>query len=206
MSKKFVFEGVCEFDKEDSGAALISQFSLDPAGKNEDSGLFVRVQSWDETREHKDASTLAGKRLRVTVEVIEEVKWDDDLPKIPAECHSDDGAVEVNFNAVRWVKQASDDDLLNLLKIGCGGDVYSDFVAEYMADYNDEVGAMFSYLEIINRKPGAREIFGFECHVGVDALMDWLQVNKPDIFTKVMNDEDIMEALKTGYHLKKEED
>lgn len=34
--------------------------------------LFVRLQSWDEARQHEDMYKFIGKRVRVTVEVIEE--------------------------------------------------------------------------------------------------------------------------------------
>lgn len=53
-------------DIEDGGRAKI--LSLDD---NSEVGLFVRVQSWDETKEHKDFNQLLGKRVRVTVEILD---------------------------------------------------------------------------------------------------------------------------------------
>lgn len=41
-------------------------------GQDESSCLFVRVQSWDETRKHEEFRSLEGKKVRVTIEVIEE--------------------------------------------------------------------------------------------------------------------------------------
>jgi hypothetical protein len=199
MSKKFVFEDKCDFIREDSGAALISYVGQVGKEAGDDEGLFIKIQSWDESLKHTDASTLAGKQVRVTVEVLDEVMADR-YPNVPAECHSDDHGVEVNFDAGSWLMQASDEEILDLLKIGGGYDYASDVVAEYMANSNDEVATMFSYIEIMNKKPGARETIGFECFVAVDPLMAWVKENKPEIYAKVMKDEDILCALKTGYH------
>ena len=51
---------------EDGGQALIAEL----AGKGE-TGLFVRLQSWDETKRHEDMSRLMGRRVRVTIEIID---------------------------------------------------------------------------------------------------------------------------------------
>lgn len=51
--------------REDGGAALIARFD------DKDTGMFVRVQSWDETGEHAEFKKFEGKRVRVTVEVID---------------------------------------------------------------------------------------------------------------------------------------
>lgn len=80
---KFVFEGKCDPRWEDSGCAMISDgYHQVPPVENEERGLFVRVQSWDEKRtgskvkseafEHESARKLIGKKLRITVEVIDE--------------------------------------------------------------------------------------------------------------------------------------
>ena len=72
MNNKFIFEE--KFDDEnamlsveDSGCAMIGDVC-----DNEDSGMFIRIQSWDETKEHKDFKSLIGKKIRVTIEVVEE--------------------------------------------------------------------------------------------------------------------------------------
>jgi len=54
-------------DVQDGGQAQIVEF----AGSNE-VGLFVRLQSWDPDREHADMALMMGKRVRVTVEVLED--------------------------------------------------------------------------------------------------------------------------------------
>lgn len=193
MSKKFIFEGKCEFKREDSGAALVAQID-----DEKEDGLFVKIQSWDEDCLHTDASALTGKQVRVTVEVLKEADAGVEHPIIPAECHSDDHEVEVEFNAGRWLVEASDEDILDLLKCGCGGDYGSDAVAEHMAEHNEEVAIMYDYIEAHNRGKRARgrDTVGFECHVQVAPLMVWLSENKPEIYAQAMKDEYICGALK----------
>lgn len=59
------FEGQCEFKREDGGMALIAEF-----GGDGEAGMFVRLHSWDKTRNHSEAIRLAGKHVRITVEVV----------------------------------------------------------------------------------------------------------------------------------------
>ena len=51
---------------EDGGQALIAEFS-----GGSDTGLFVRLQSWDESKRHEEMAQLMGRRVRVTVEIID---------------------------------------------------------------------------------------------------------------------------------------
>jgi hypothetical protein len=75
---KLVFEDVVEYVSEDGGRALIATIY----GKCED--MFVRLQSWDNKPtgedeqgyeqgfQHIQARQFEGKKVRVTVEVIDE--------------------------------------------------------------------------------------------------------------------------------------
>ena len=66
---KIVMEGVLdEVDREDGGMALIGH-GIEENPEHE--GFFVRLQSWDETKEHKTFNQLRDRKLRVTVEVID---------------------------------------------------------------------------------------------------------------------------------------
>lgn len=65
---KFVTVGNVEARYEDSRMAMIVQID---DNEEYDNGMFVRIQSWDETKQHADASRMLGKRVRVTVEIIE---------------------------------------------------------------------------------------------------------------------------------------
>lgn len=62
---KIILEGTVKCDKEDGGQALISSI------EGQDDFFFVRLQSWDENCEHSTMKSLEGKKVRVTVEVID---------------------------------------------------------------------------------------------------------------------------------------
>ena len=51
---------------EDGGQARIMEF--DSPGEE---GIFVRIQSWSESKEHGAMDLLMGRRVRVTIEVID---------------------------------------------------------------------------------------------------------------------------------------
>lgn len=72
-----VFEAVVEWASEDGGKALVAVVGDEDAiGTNESGvpesgcGMYVRLHSWDEAKAHAEAQALAGKRVRVTVEVV----------------------------------------------------------------------------------------------------------------------------------------
>ena len=102
---------------------------------------------------------------------------------IKAECHSDDRNVEVEFDATKWFKRATKKAILALAGCGWRGDYPADAVAEFMANHNSEVADMYKYLSIINRK---RTVCGFECSVNESDAMEWLKINRPNIF-KALN-------------------
>lgn len=71
MSKFVVEDSVtADISKQDGGQAII--ITLTPKD-GEESGLFVRLQSWDPKKEHSHLQPFLNKRLRVTVETIDEV-------------------------------------------------------------------------------------------------------------------------------------
>ena len=51
---------------EDGGMAKMYQFV---PNDDKDEGMFVRLQSWDEYKDHVDFDKLIGKKVTVTVEV-----------------------------------------------------------------------------------------------------------------------------------------
>lgn len=69
-TKRIVFESQepITFTSEDGGMALIVD-NGEP--ENDSTEMFVRIQSWDESRAHPDLRKLNGKRIRVTLEVID---------------------------------------------------------------------------------------------------------------------------------------
>lgn len=53
---------------EDGGQALIAEFY---AGEDDESGMWVKVISWDETLDHALMKQFMNKRVKVTVEVLD---------------------------------------------------------------------------------------------------------------------------------------
>ena len=65
---KLVFEDTLkEISVEDSGCARIAELS------NEDSYVFVRLQSWDEDCKHPEFMEFYGKKVRITIEALDEI-------------------------------------------------------------------------------------------------------------------------------------
>ena len=65
-----VFETILkpeEVIKEDGGQAMVFTVS-DPF--QEENGLFVRIQSWDENKEHTEFKKFEGRKIRITIETI----------------------------------------------------------------------------------------------------------------------------------------
>jgi hypothetical protein len=71
--EKIILEGPVECDKEDGGRVLIAQIAhVVGESENSDEGLYVRIQSWSESKMHPQMDALIGKKVRVTIEIIEE--------------------------------------------------------------------------------------------------------------------------------------
>jgi len=90
---------------------------------------------------------------------------------ISAECHSDDRIVEAEFDAEPWFAQASDVDICKLAACGWGGDYPADETAIFMADINEDVKRVFTYLELVAHKKNHP---GFECHVDPQSASAWV--------------------------------
>lgn len=56
---------------EDSGMARIHEGELVDEGDS-DGCIFVRLQSWDDNKEHPIMSELVGNKIRITVEIVED--------------------------------------------------------------------------------------------------------------------------------------
>lgn len=115
-----------------------------------------------------------------------------DTLKIKAEVHSDDHNIEVEFDAVPWFQQATDDEILDLAGCGWGGDYPADAVARFFSDsnsvgdaLNQDIAGLFDYLEIIKNDPFKEDQSGFECHVDEASAMKWLETNRPALFQQL---------------------
>lgn len=102
--------------------------------------------------------------------------------RIPAECHSDDHNVEIAFDALPWVEQASIDDLLPLAECGFKNEEAADRVAEFMETKDERISKMFDYLHLIRNDPMKQDYSGFECSVDGKALLRWLKRFNPHAY------------------------
>ena len=92
-------------------------------------------------------------------------------PKITAETHDDERRFEVKeFDVTEWFAQATDEEIVGLIKIGFGGDLESDAVAEYYDGKNQAVTDMFKYKET-----------GFECNVDPVSAGVWIKIHRPHL-------------------------
>ncbi len=66
---KLVFDETPDLDVQDGGRARILEVG-GPKGVGGD-GVFVRFQSWDDNKAHGQMKPFEGKKLRVTIEVID---------------------------------------------------------------------------------------------------------------------------------------
>lgn len=105
---------------------------------------------------------------------------------IPAEVHSDDQIVQVEFDAESWFAHASDDQIKSLAYINFGGGEPADVVAEHLEHQNAEIAALFSYLAI---KAGKNDI-GFECYVDPTYAMAWIEEHRPHLVNEINSADD----------------
>lgn len=54
---------------EDGGQAMIIRNGL--SDNEEENGMFVKLQSWDENKEHKVLKKFVGRNIRITIETID---------------------------------------------------------------------------------------------------------------------------------------
>jgi len=104
---------------------------------------------------------------------------------IPAECHSDDHAVECPLDAAPWFKRATTREIVALAKCDWGGDYPADQVALNMAGRDEDVRFMFRYIEV--RKKLGQDI-GFECNVQETEARAWLKKNRPRVYSELPTD------------------
>ena len=109
---------------------------------------------------------------------------------IKAEVHSDDRSVEVEFDATPYFIKSRNPKLFDLALCGFGLDYPSDEVAISMAEHNEEIQFLFKYLEVIADDPMKKNHRGFECTVDVGSAMKWIKNERPELYEKIINDED----------------
>lgn len=98
---------------------------------------------------------------------------------IPAECHTDDHAIKIPFDALKWFEQASNQEITALSDCGWRGDYAADAVAQESAVFHPSLNTIFDY------KGGDKNHCGFECSVDEDKALAWLILNKPTLHSSI---------------------
>lgn len=70
---KYTTEGKVIVERvEDGKQALICEsFKIETGHSDEENGMFLTLQSWDEDTIHTDLNLIKGKKVKITIEVIE---------------------------------------------------------------------------------------------------------------------------------------
>lgn len=93
---------------------------------------------------------------------------------ISAEAHSDDWQREIRFDATPYFVQASDHDLVELVKCGFGGDYPADYLMLHFEETLPDVDSLLAW----SRGDGDT---GFECHVDEREATRWLARFRPQV-------------------------
>lgn len=70
IKKQFVANFNEEISKEDNGMAMIATIG-DEKELSQENGMFVKVQSWDENKEHTEFKKFMGRRIKIMIETID---------------------------------------------------------------------------------------------------------------------------------------
>lgn len=103
---------------------------------------------------------------------------------IRASCHTDDYAIEVDFDAEPYFHEVDDWELLQLARVEWGGDYPADAVALYLEPTHAGIAEMFTYLrsDIVRQQRNAP---GFECHIDPEDAMAWLEEYRPHLLERI---------------------
>jgi len=94
-------------------------------------------------------------------------------PLIAATAASDDGVLEVTFDAAPYFEEASDKEIVALATSGYGPGEAANAVASLLAQDSDPVAFLFAYLE--------ESEVGFSCQVSSDAAEAWLSAHRSQL-------------------------
>ena len=70
---KYTIQGNIEIlDIEDGGQAIICEpFPINTGHSDDENGMFIKLQSWDEDTVHKDFNLIKGKKVKITLEFFD---------------------------------------------------------------------------------------------------------------------------------------
>lgn len=92
---------------------------------------------------------------------------------VPAEAWSDCGRFRVKFDAERWLREASEDEIVSLSWESWGRCYEADAVAMCSADWDSEAAKLFKFIELCPLQPNG-DANGFECVVDEAAAREVL--------------------------------
>lgn len=99
--------------------------------------------------------------------------------RIHAEVRSDDLSRMVQFDALPWFEQASETEIVDLMRCGFGGDYPADDVAWFFALRPERGGSHYDarIADILNGC--VEQDIGFECHIREADALDWIERFRP---------------------------
>lgn len=110
---------------------------------------------------------------------------------IPAKCHNDPRPqFQIDFDAVEWFQQATDQKIKDLADCDWHGNgTADDSVASFFRGKSAEVTGLFDYVRDFNLNKEPHEaILEFECSVDEDCAMDWLRLHRVGLFMELNRD------------------
>jgi hypothetical protein len=104
---------------------------------------------------------------------------------IPAEAHSDDHAIKVEFDALPWFQQASEQEIRDLSACGWGGDYPADEIVFYLDETVPDLNKLIAYMHIIASDPAKKDCHGFECRVDESRVLEWLKQHRQALWAEL---------------------
>ena len=96
---------------------------------------------------------------------------------IRAHVQSDDGRMDVEFNARPWFEAASDEDIKRLIAVGFGEGFAADVVYKDHPLPTEDMNKLTNYLEVAG--------VGFEVQVNKEDALNWLKKHRPGILEEI---------------------
>ncbi len=132
------------------------------------------------TRAHREAALPTPVELRAAVPSA------DGIPIVVAVVRADGSNIEVEFDAARWLSQATDDDICELARESWCKCWKADEIAHYEASGNAQVGALLDGAD------------GFEVWVDEDEAIAWVKVNRSALHERLAADTNDVRTMSNG--------
>lgn len=110
---------------------------------------------------------------------------------IPASVATDDGELDVAFDAAPHFDSLSADDILAMARHGFSSCLVADRVAEMAADYSEPVGGLFRYLEAKLQSAGDDDETGYNVFIDAHSAIEWIKGRDFRLFRDILTDNSI---------------